>query len=260
MGRLPQAVRLTPPGQVKPPIRSGSIPRRVRKTPPRGQEHRRNRLFLHRFCPLELESLESRNPAAGRSGRFSKSKMRKAGKKPAAVAAAGVLVGEAEAPPGEPGGAGRSALLGGVGFRPIEGLQLVARRGDHHLREVALDAILVGVLVVADFALDEHLGTLGEGLGGEPVDRGLVPDLDRMPGRVILLLVALLGVAAGGDPQDGDLLAALGGANFDFGARETDQLDLVQHRLSPSSARRSPGGSRSLPRSRDLEGRGQGRG
>ncbi len=43
-------------------------------------------------------------------------------------------------------------------------------------------------------------------------------------------------------------------------ARETDQLDLVQHCLSPSSARRSLGGPRSLPRSRHRPGRGSARG
>ena len=66
----------------------------------------------------------------------------------------------------------------------------------------------------ADRASGAHLRALGELAGGQPVYRGLVPDLDLVPGGVVFPLAVLLGVAVGADPERGDLLGARGGTDM----------------------------------------------
>ena len=113
-------------------------------------------------------------------------------------------------------------------LRALQRLQIVPWHRNDHFREEALDAVVVGVAVVADLALDEHLGALRQTAGGQPVHRRRGPDLDLVPGGVVLPLAVLLAVAAGADPQGGDLLAALGVADLCLGAGEADQFDLYE--------------------------------
>src|SRR5665647_1837844 len=82
-------------------------------------------------------------------------------------------------------------LLGGrSGFRPVQRPQFVLRRGHHDLGEEPLHTVLVGVAVVPNLPLDEHFRALRQPLGPEPAHRALVPDLDLVPGRVVLPLAA----------------------------------------------------------------------
>ena len=90
----------------------------------------------------------------------------------------------------------------------IQRPKLVLGRGHDDLREEPLHTVLVSVAVVPDLPLDEDLRTLRQPLGRQPADRALVPDLDLVPGRVVLPLAGRLRVAVGGDPEGGDLLAA----------------------------------------------------
>src|SRR5690606_32644881 len=84
------------------------------------------------------------------------------------------------------------------------------------------------------------LGALGKMAAFQPADRALVPDLHLVPGGVVLPIAVLLGVAVGGDPQGGDLLAARDGADFSVGAGEADELNLVEHHVSPIDRREEP--------------------
>ena len=86
---------------------------------------------------------------------------------------------------------------------------------DPDLRDVALDPVLVGVLVVLDGAFHVQRLALGDIV---PHDLGgLAEDFDAVPFRLLLFLAGLVGPAfRGGEREVGDGLAGLGSGSRDL--------------------------------------------
>src|SRR5690606_41456956 len=111
------------------------------------------------------------------------------------------------------------------------------------LGDVAVLAVLAGELVIADRAFDVALRTLAQVLAGDLAE--LSEELHPVPlGALLLVAVAVLAHAGGGQADDGHGHAGLGVLGFGIVAEVADQdhlVDATRHVLDSVSRPELPG-------------------